>query len=49
MEPFVSESQPTKKGGLMPFLVEFVKFSTGFATIIALSLVILQLVKAAGQ
>ncbi len=34
---------------MLPFVVEFVKFSTGFAAVIALALVTLRFVSVAGQ
>jgi hypothetical protein len=42
------ESRQEQEGKMIPFFVEFVKFTTGFATIIALALFTLHLVSATG-
>ena len=38
---------PDRQAGILPFLIEFVKFSAGFASIIALALVGLHLASVA--
>ncbi len=42
------ESRQEKERRMIPFFVEFVKFTTGFATIIALALFALRLTSAMG-
>lgn len=42
------ESRQEKERKMIPFFVEFVKFTTGFATIIALALFTLHLVSTTG-
>jgi len=41
MQNLANKNKQASKGGILPFLIEFVKFTTGFAVIVAVALLTL--------